>query len=95
MKAFLYFLYQKFLFLHLNCIFAMFRGEILNEKALFAFCLEQEIANSKIQNKKAERSIPCCTHQRNALLHPFVTIKAWAIELLLSLDGRLAMPLFR
>jgi len=73
----------------------LFGGEILNGKALFAFCLEQEIANSKIQKKKAERSIPCCTHQRNALLHPFVTIKAWAIELLLSLDGRLAMPLFR
>lgn len=57
----------------------MFRGEILNEKALFAFCLEQEIANSKIQKKKAKRSLPCCTHQRNALSHPYVVIKAWAI----------------
>ena len=57
----------------------MFGGKIPNEKALFAFCLEQEIANSKIQKKKAKRSLPCCTHQRNALSHPYVAIKAWAI----------------
>lgn len=37
-------LIQKFLFLHFICNFVLFRGEILNEKALFAFSLEHKIA---------------------------------------------------
>ena len=36
--------FQKFLFLHKSCKFVLFRGEILNEKALFAFSLEHKIA---------------------------------------------------
>ena len=54
----------------------MFGGKIPNEKALFAFCREQEIANFKSKRKKQNARFLVVHINGIYSLYPFVTIKA-------------------